>query len=196
MTILAVDLAAKYSAACLMDDDGRVEREWDSWQRSEDWWVKSLAAVFHCNAPDYCVIEDLPHGLKYNQTLKAVCRLQGRIYQEFCRYEVDNKIIFVDPATWRNTYPLLRKRGVGIEGLFQVAAGAGYTPPGDLLDRAKGAGGKTLATKVGSDYCSAFLIARWAIDQLHSWDQLDTVYGTSRYGQPQKRQSREAPQHG
>ena len=181
MTVLAVDLAAKYSAACLMDDDYEVIEQFDSWQQTEDAFVCHLTAGWTVvNTPDVMIVEDLPHGLRYTTLVKAVCRLQGRIVQSMqeCTDGDWEEILFVAPATWRAHYPEA-KRGTGPDIVVPIAAQFGYTAP-DLLARAKGSGGKTRADKVATDYCSAYLIARWAIDTKRQFGTYD-VPGTSRY---------------
>jgi hypothetical protein len=180
VTVLAVDLAAKYSAACVMDDNYQVLWQLDSWDQTEDrfiylltsWWLRR-------DAPEVMVVEDLPHGLKYSTLVKTVCRIQGRIVQAMSETTDGdwNDMVFVAPATWRAHFEL--KRGTGAEAVFPASAALGYTPP-DLTARAKGNGGKTRATKVASDYCSAYLIARWAVDMKKTHDTYD-VAGTSRY---------------
>lgn len=188
MAILAVDLAAKLSAACLMDDDYRVLDEFDSWQVSEDQFIDGLACYFtrfgRHGVPHAMVIEDLPHGLNYTRTVKAVCRLQGRIVQALNSDDIlfgeKASALFVAPNTWRAHYPAA-KRGTGSDISVPIAEGYGYQPPSDLLSRAKGHGGPTRARKVASDYCAAYLIARWAVDTQRHYGHLD-VPGTSRYG--------------
>lgn len=183
MTIVAVDLAAKFSAACVMQPDGSVAEQWDSWNRSERSWVGSLLTPFMYPdaVPDALIVEDLPHRLPHTGTVKAVSRLQGRIYERFDRVDLVAKIVFVAPATWRNTFPLLRKKGLGPSAVISTAKALGYEPPADLWVRAKNNGGKGRADKVASDYCSAFLIGRWALEQQRQAGGFD-VPGTSRYG--------------
>ncbi len=189
MTVLAVDLAAKFSAVCVMDDAYHVLQEWDSFGLTESAFIGSLLEPFLVNVvvPEAIVIEDLPHRLPQTSTVKAVARLQGRIYDRFERVSLHELMVFCSPATWRNTMPILRRKGLGPQAVIDVAATYGYQPPlDDLKVRAKGKGGLTLARKVASDYCSAYLIARWAVDQRRRFDRYD-VAGTSRYGQQQKR---------
>jgi hypothetical protein len=184
VTVLAVDLAAKYSAACVMTEDGDVVEQWDSFGIAESDWVSSLVRPFLLGpAPEAIVIEDLPHRLKFSGVTKAVSRLQGRIYQRFDTVELGDAIVFVSPATWRANYRAL-KRGTGPDAVVEVCAELGYTPP-DVTARTKGLGGPSMARKIATDYCAAFLIARWAIKQRNSWDRYD-VPGTSLYGEPQK----------
>jgi hypothetical protein len=185
VTILAVDLAAKYSAACLMADDYTVIDQFDSWQISEDVFIRRLTAPWLMPnfdnddpPPTSMVIEDLPHGLQYSTLVKTVCRLQGRIYHEMARDYQGRRVLYVAPATWRAHYEGMQ-RGTGPEIVVPVAERYGYTPP-DFTLRAKGNGGKTRAKKVATDYCSAYLIARWAIDVNNEHATFD-VPGTSRY---------------
>lgn len=186
MTILAVDLAAKYSAACLMGDNYQVIDQWDSWQKTEEMFIYSLVGYW-CwfdekppGTPELMVIEDLPHGLAYSTLVKSVLRLQGRIVQAM--HEMPHgrteDVLFLAPAEWRKHYDL--KRGTGPAIVVPTAAEFGYEPP-DLSDRAKGVkGGKAVARKVATDYCSAYLIARWALETKGIYETYD-VTGTSRY---------------
>jgi hypothetical protein len=181
VTVLAVDLAAKLSAACLMDDDHKVIDQFDSWQISEERFIGKLELKFHTwTPPELMVIEDLPHGLGYTKLTKAVCRLQGRIYECMRHYNPDRTILFVAPATWRAHYAEA-KRGTGPGIVVPIAEQFGYRPPWtSLMERAKGHGGRSRAGKVSTDYCSAYLIGRWAIDMKRAHNTFD-VPGTSRY---------------
>lgn len=176
--ILAVDLAAKYSAACAMDDNHEVMASFDSWGKSEDEFLYDLISYWSLTevAPEVMVIEDLPHGLSYTGLVKDVCRLQGRIVQAM--HGNAKYLLFLAPRTWRAHYKM--KRGTGPNAVFDAAAKFGYTPP-DMTVRAKGNGGAARARKVQSDYCSAYLIARWTVDMKTKHGTFD-VPGTSRYG--------------
>lgn len=186
MTVLAVDLAAKYSAACLMDDGYRVLDQFDSFGLTETEFV-SLCCAYMRETPDQwripveqIIIEDLPHGLSYGSTVKAVCRLQGRFFQTLDLYGRGGDTLFLAPATWRAHFAGL-ERGTGAYAVIPVASQLGYTPAWtDLYERAKGNGGKSRAQKIASDYCSAYLIGRWAIDVKKQYGMFD-VPGTARY---------------
>ena len=179
MTVLAVDLAAKYSAACLMDEDFMVRAQFDSWDKSEEEFLARLTDTFtQPHGPDLMAVEDLPHGLPYSTLVKTVCRLQGRVVHAMHMAFARRNVLFVAPATWRAHYTGM-ERGTGPQAVFPVSERYGYTPP-DLSIRAKDNGGKSRATKVASDYCSAYLIARWAIDMKKQYGTYD-VPGTSRY---------------
>jgi hypothetical protein len=183
VTILAVDLAAKYSAACLMNDDYKVISQFDSWVNDEDVFVHKLAVHRYNDGPstpDVMIVEDLPHGLNYTKLVKKVLRLQGRIVHAMNMYHPGGAklIVFAAPNAWRAHFQGM-ERGTGSAAVFPVSAGFGYVPP-DFTERTKGKGGNGLATKIASDYCSAYLIARWAIDMNTRYGTYD-VPGTSRY---------------
>lgn len=181
ITVVGVDLAAKYSAVCWMGHLGSVIEQWDTWGRTEQAFINLLVAPFrHCPVPPAVLaIEDLPHRLPFASLVKNVCRLQGRIVQAMDDIGMLERVLFVPPAEWRKTFPGL-ERGTGPDAVIPVASRQGYTPP-DLSDRIRRSGHITIARKVASDYCAAFLIARWA---LSTWDENATfdVLGTSRYG--------------
>jgi hypothetical protein len=181
VTVLAVDLAAKYSAACVMDNEYQVLVQFDSWGRQESAFIHELIEtyVWGDGDPDVMVVEDLPHGLRYSTLIKTVCRLQGRIYDRLqFTVQCGDEILYVAPAEWRRTFTGM-ERGTGAEAVTPVSAAFGYQPP-DLSERAKVKGGKAIARKVATDYCSAYLIARWAIDTKSKYGTYD-VTGTSRY---------------
>jgi hypothetical protein len=161
-----------------MDENYSVLAEFDSWGMTEDAFVHKLVSWWGqplISPPEVMVVEDLPHGLSYSTLVKTVCRLQGRIAQAMETSIED--ILYVAPATWRAHYEM--KRGTGPNEVFPVVERFGYKPP-DLTVRAKGNGGQSKAKKVQSDYCSAYLIARWAIDTKKHAFTYD-VPGTSRY---------------
>lgn len=183
MTILAVDLAARHSAACLMGEDYTVIEQFDSWVNDESTFIHKIAMHWFYTdkqSPEAMIVEDLPHGLNYTKLVKKVLRLQGRLVQAMNFYTTDGaeKIVFAAPIAWRSHFTGM-ERGTGAAAVFPVSAGFGYQPP-DLSEQTKGRGGKTLATKIASDYCSAYLIARWAIDMRQQYGTYDVV-GTSRY---------------
>lgn len=186
MSIVAVDLAAKYSAACWMDADGAVIDEWDSWGKTESEFIElcvspwRLTEVTDDDIPVVMVVEDLPHGLKHSTLMKNVYRLQGRLYERMTAYGFADEVLFLSPQAWRAHYPML-KRGQPPSAVVDVCAEIGYEPP-DLTTRSKIKGGKAIARKVATDYCAAFLIGRWAVHSKVTWDSYD-VPGTSRYGE-------------
>lgn len=184
MSILAVDLAAKYSAACHMDDSGAVLGQFDSWGRTESEFIELCASPWYLTAvvhPAVMVVEDLPHRLPFAALVKQVCRIQGRIVEHMDVLGAADKVLFVPPAVWRRHYTGL-ERGTGPDAVVPVAAALGYTPP-DLTGHA-GKGVKATARKVSTDYCAAYLIARWAIDTHAATGGFDAP-GTSRYAAPQ-----------
>ncbi len=188
--IVAVDLAAKLSAVCHVTPAGTVLSQADSWGRSEDDFIDHLVAPFtRGNPPTVMVVEDLPHRLPFAALVKAVCRLQGRIVDRMACLGAAGAVLFLPPALWRKHFDGLG-RGTGPDAVVPVAAALGYTPP-ELawrLERiAAGQGRDTplakdraTAAKVATDYCAAWLIARWAVDTLRTAGTLD-VPGTSRY---------------
>ncbi len=180
LSLVGVDLAAKYSAVCWMTHLGSVLSEWDSWGSTEERFVQSVVAPFQCPAPPaVLVVEDLPHRLPFSHLVKTVCRLQGRIAHAMDALGFLDRVLFVAPAQWRAGYTGL-ERGTGPDAVLPVAAGQGYTPP-DLSHRIIRAGHKAIARKVATDYAAAYLIARWTLTTFESQQTFD-VPGTARYG--------------
>ncbi len=167
---MAVDLAAKYSAAVILDAACEVSWQADSWQVDEAGWVDLLCAPFAGRSPwvpARMVVEDLPHGVGYRTLVKTVCRLQGRIIDRMTVLGHVGRVLFVPPALWRKHYAGL-KRGTGPNLVVEIAQDLGYEPPDTLhrIVKRDSAGRKPLgqaatARKVRTDYCAAWLIGRW-----------------------------------
>ncbi len=182
MSIVAVDLAARFSAACAMSFGNRIGLQVDSWGRTETQFIDVITSPWLTTEPPAAlIIEDLPHGVKYMTNTKNVCRLQGRLVERMDYYGALSAILFVPPILWRRAYKGL-ENGTGPDAVVPVAEDLGYTPP-DLSHRILKAGDRALARKVGTDYCAAYLIARWAIGHYQDFGTFDAT-GTSRYGAP------------
>lgn len=188
--IVAVDLAARYSAALQMNyteppypSEMRVVHGWDSWKVSEMEFVHLICspfdpARFDSTPPKVMLIEDLPHGLKFAALVKRVCRIQGRIAEVMEQYGHRDKILFVPPALWQRHYT----RWAGEkwpDAVVPVANRNLYTPP-DLVEEGMKSAERTIAKKVMTDYCAAYLIALWGLEQLERQGTFD-VEGTQRY---------------
>lgn len=177
MTIIAVDLAAKYSAACHMSLF-TVYEQWDSWQVTETQFIDFITDWWHdpVDPPTALLIEDLPHGVPYMTVTKDVCRLQGRIVERMDSYGYKQSIVFIPPNEWRRHFHL--KQGMGPEVVVETAAALGYQAP-DLSARI-GKGDKATARKVTTDYCAAYLIGIWAQEMFAQTGSYD-LPRTSRY---------------
>lgn len=179
--ILAVDLAAVYSAACLMTARGELTWQIDSWGVSEDTFISALVAPWSGSdilSPQAMIIEDLPHRLPFSGLVKRVSRLQGRIIDRMSRLGMADRILFVPPAEWRKAFDGLG-RGTGAGAVVPVAARLGYHPP-DMTERWLKTGDRATGRKVQTDYCSAYLIGRWATYTYATTGVFDTK-STSRY---------------
>jgi len=180
VSVVAVDLAAKYSAAVWMTEILPVIREWDSATVPEQDFVHQCCAPFEDDiCPDQLVVEDLPHGVNFRGLVKRVCQLQGRVAERMDRLGKLDRLLFVAPATWRYSYPELRKQGQGPDVVIPLAVEHGYVPPDSIHLRGP-RGGNALAHKVQTDYCAAFLIGLWALKTRFRHGTYD-VPGTNRY---------------
>ncbi len=192
MKVLAVDLAAKYSAAVTLTDRGRVLGGFDSWGCTEDEWINALVRPWSAdNPPDALVVEDLPHGVPFMTNTKAVCRLQGRIIDRMHVLGGIDDLRFVAPAFWRRHFAM--KNGSGADAVVTVAAANGYTPP-DLTHRVARAGDSTIAKKVTTDYCAAFLLGSWFIDGFVMAGRSLDFPGSSRPAEPAPKRRARRPQ--
>lgn len=176
--ILGVDLAARFSAGIVLGRDGEIHLQFDSWGRAQTETAMLIAEFAKAMEPDLILIEDVPYGISKQFMVKPVLRLQGMVITELTRAGMEDRTLFVAPATWQ------RDQGVwkaSPSAVAEVATGKGYTPPDLLAVHAssippkaqRGAEGaaeqakartKALSTlrKATTDYVDAFLICDWA----------------------------------
>ncbi len=178
MRVVAVDLAAKYSAAVTVTRGGIVLSQVDSWGRDDTGFLATITAEWSFgNPPAALVVEDLPHGVPYMTVTKQVCRLQGRLIDRMLGYGAGHALLWAAPIAWRTHFDL--KRGSGAQAVVDTAAAHGYAPP-DLSARVVGRGDKAIARKVATDYAAAYLIARWFIDAYHHAAETFDIPGITR----------------
>jgi hypothetical protein len=189
-SLLAVDLAARYSAALKLNytrrpypPEMRVASSWDSWKVTEMEFIHSICspfdpARFDSHAPEVMLIEDLPHGLRFAALVKRVCRIQGRIVELMEQYGQRDKILFVPPALWQRSYKRVADEKWP-DAVVPVAHRHFYTAP-NLVEEGMKAVERNTAKKVMTDYCAAYLIGYWGLDQLEKHGTFD-VEGTQRY---------------
>lgn len=169
--IEAVDLAAKFSALCIIDRTGRILDQNHSWAKSEEEWVDTIVAPFYDplpqGMPDILIVEDLPHGVGYKKIVKQVCRLQGRICHAMEAAGVQDRLIFIPPQLWQLTYEGVA-RGAEKDRLTaaeRAASEMDYVPP-DLLHKDLHGADRVAARKTKTDYVAAYLIARWTLNKM------------------------------
>src|SRR5882724_1515815 len=169
--IEAVDLAAKFSALCIIDRSGSVLEQNHSWAKSEEEWVDTIVSPFYdplpLGVPELLIVEDLPHGVSYKKIVKQVCRLQGRICHAMEAVGMQDRLVFIPPQLWQLTYPGVA-RGAEKDRLAAAAGAAeelGYIPP-ELLHKDLHGTDRVAARKTKTDYIAAYLIARWSLQKM------------------------------
>ncbi len=167
---LGVDLAANLSAALLLDVDGQVIDQWDSW--GVPVWEFCRETVHRASRHKaILMVEDLPYGLSRQAQIKPPIRAQGMMIAHAALQGIIPQTLFIAPATWQRDYPGVWKGGK--EGAAAAAELLGYTPP-DLLTQYVDtipALGKEHAKerskiraqlkKLSTDYTDAYLIAEF-----------------------------------
>jgi hypothetical protein len=176
--ILTVDLAAKFSAACVMDENGKVY--WEG--RTGSWgmvgWATVLAEIAKAWEVNLILVEDVPYGISSQKMTKDVTRLQGMLIAEMWRRALLDKVFFVNPSTWQKTFPGVArgKPEERIEAARVAAEKLGYKPP-DLVQQyidSVPEGTRVLKkhtnplAKQMTDHIDAFLIGQWAIGRLEN----------------------------
>jgi len=180
--ILAVDLAAKFSAGIALDRGREVHLQFDTWGRTQVGTALLIADVAATLSPDLILVEDVPYGISKQFMIKPVLRLQGMVIQELTRSGFEDRTLFIAPNTWKSGLGL-PVRGAKPPVFAEAAAKAGYTPP-DLLEvhaadvPAKGPERtkiRGLLRKAATDYVDAYLIGEWAVGR--SEEQIRTTQG-------------------
>lgn len=180
--VQSVDLASRYTATVLAEWsdtpelEPRVYYQYDSWRQPEDGYLERVAQDAQVGTPAVVVVEDLPHRLPFDHLVRRVCRLQGRLVEKLTVRHQRDLLLFVPPTLWQQAYTGIYRKGP--RAVVAVAAEYGYTSPVDYTEHHHE--DRVIARKVGTDYCAAFLIGRWAAK---TWWEMGTfdVAGTSRY---------------
>lgn len=181
--IQAVDLASRYSASCTIDGTGVVLDQFDSWRCTQQEFIGKVVEPFNhedffSEIPLVLGIEDLPHGVKFMTLVKNVCRLQGRIIERMEWWERPELLLFIPPILWQRATPGVWRQGP--DAVIPVAKDLyGYEPPDLGLAELHGKD-RVTARKVRTDYASAYLIARWLLDQYNKTGVFDATT-TSRH---------------
>jgi len=169
MKVMTVDLAARFSAAAVMETPGKVLHEFDSWGKSSFAFVEEIIAAAIKYEVDILVFEDVPYGLSKQFMIKPVLRLQGVIIYALGLSGLIEKTVFLNPATWQRTFEGVY--GKKAAGALAGAAVFGYTPP-DMLalhasevpekgkERAKV---RAQLKKASTDYVDSFLMGKFAL---------------------------------
>lgn len=170
--ILAVDLASKFSAACLMDLHGSVTTEWHSWGLSEASWVNSL--VVQSKFAEIVLIEDLPFALRISKTVRDVYRLQGRIIENMSDDILNiSKMVFIPPKLWQDYFKPDGMKSGDKKAAKKIAEEKyGYIAP-QLLHKELHGVDRTHARKSMEDHTDAFLIARYMLEQVKEYGSID-----------------------
>ncbi len=171
MWILAVDLASKFSAACVMTPSGHVHDEWHSWGRSSADWIESLTGW----TDTILVVEDIPHGLKLSKIVRDVYRLQGKIIYGLEANGGTESLVWIPPKLWQDYYkPDGMKSGDKKAAKSIAAEKYGYNPP-ELLHKDLHGIDRVHARKTMEDHVDAFLIAQYVREQAEAYGSVDAA---------------------
>jgi hypothetical protein len=170
MRVQTIDLAARFSAANVMDPDGTVLHEFDSWNKTAFAFVDEIIDAAVKYDVDILVFEDVPYGLSKQFMIKPVLRLQGIIIHALGMANLIEKTVFLNPSTWQRSFEGVF--GGKAAGAAAAATGFGYTAPNMLEIHADEipAKGKERSKmreqlkKASTDYVDAYLMSKWSID--------------------------------
>lgn len=176
--ILAVDLAAKFSAACLMDVSGTVVCEIHSWGIDPHWWATSVAVL--SDRAEVVLVEDLPFSIGQTKTTRDAYRVQGRVVQELDHRSQGKKLVWTPPILWQSHFEGMRTgKKLTSKHLKDTAKKIaeekyGYTPP-QLLHKDLHGIDRTHARKTMEDHIDAFLMARYMLEQAQEHGSIDAA---------------------
>jgi hypothetical protein len=169
---LSVDLAAKYSAACVLDENGKVHWEGNSGEWASVGWAKVLVGIAQIFKVDLIIVEDVPYGISSQKMVKDILRLQGMLIAELWREACLEKTLWVNPSTWQKRYPGVSrgKPEERIEAARAAAAQLDYYAPNlvqkylDTVPEGKRPLQKFIKPleKQMTDHIDAFLMGNWA----------------------------------
>ena len=169
MKVLTIDLAARFSAAAVMNSQYDILLEFDSWGKSSFDFVNEVIGAAIKYKVDVIIFEDVPYGLSKQFMIKPVLRLQGIFIHALGLSGLIERTVFLNPATWQRSFDdVYGKKAAGALAAAQLL---GYNPPDMLAIHAdeipeKGKERTKMREqlkKAATDYVDAFLMARWAL---------------------------------
>lgn len=135
---LTVDLASKFSAACLTNEAGQVVWQGDSMGKSASEWVDTLTSVADRISQSFellILVEDVPYGISSQAMTKPVLRLQGMLIHAMSGIP----FYFINPSTWQKRFDGVGRAPKGMSktdgAKYRIAKAAewakeyGYEPP-------------------------------------------------------------------
>ena len=169
--VMAVDLAARYSALCVVDAGGTVVYEANSKDQTSVQLINNIIFTIEIHSPSIVLIEDVPYGISSQAMVKPVLRLQGMLIHALISGKYEDKALFVNPSTWQKTYPGVArgKKEEREAAARQHALDLGYTPPSLVQNHIDSLpeGAKVLKkntnplAKIETDHIDAYLMAHW-----------------------------------
>jgi len=189
MSFLGVDLAARFSAAVLLDESGKVVLQFDSWGRDAWDFCALLAGVAKKHDVRAVMLEDLPYGLSRQSQIKPPLRVQGMAIAFLDVTGMLDRTYFLDPSTWQRSFEGVWKGKA--EGATTAALRYGYVAPVLLTEYADDvpplgkehskARSKIRANlkKASTDYNDSFLIAEYS-RQKYLAEGLDNLKGVQK----------------
>lgn len=178
MRILAVDLASKFSAACIRDAGSEVLWEGNSSEKSSFQFIATLARKAIEFEVTLVIIEDVPYSISSQAQTKPIHRLQGVVMALMHKHL--SCMVFLNPGTWQNTFPGVARAPKGlskpegaryrVEAARKHAENYGYTAPPLVADYVASLpeGTRVLVKNTAplekqmTDHVDAFLITQWA----------------------------------
>lgn len=165
--ILCLDLAARFSAGCLVDPSGEVVEQFHSWQLSPFQFAHKVAHTFATlpvSSDPFLVIEDMPFNVGQTKTVRDVYRLQGMILQQVQQFHEEDRVVWLPPALWQFHFKSAgMRKGNKADAKMIAEEKYGYTPP-QLLHKDLHGVDRQHARKTMEDYVDAFMISRYMVE--------------------------------
>ena len=166
-SLLAIDLAPRFSAAILRAESGRWYSIVSPYDSSPERFVRKVRDAW--GVPDVLLVEDVPPGMKNTSVMKAQYQMQGRVLEAFDPYAQGPEhvpIYLIRPHTWQkamgvsdgrkslNTKPYK-------EASQETAGERGWTAPFDYTEYH----GKERQERRKScgDSADAYLLSEWGL---------------------------------
>lgn len=174
--IVGVDLASKYSAACVFSSATEQAEVFHSIDYSEDEFLHWIVTYANMHNDCYVLVEDLPPRVVFSWDIKKTIRMQGRIAEKLFALEAIDRLRYASPHVWQQATPGIWKQGM-LATIPVAEELYGYTPPEreDIRPPA-------LRKKIRSDYSASYLISRWGESVIRATGTLDSA-GIHKYGE-------------
>jgi len=189
LNLLGIDLAARFSAGIVLNEQHEVLSEFDSWKYSQLEFVDKCVEEALKYGVSSTIAEDIPYGIKQQAQTKPATRLQGILIRAFSENKILEDLYFLNPSTWQRDMEVFREKPYtpreaaeqrGFSQRLPIEMYVEDIPPLGKEHSKRRSAVRAQLKKASTDYDDAYLITAWGHEQIKKGPLLD-VKGVQQY---------------